>query len=220
MDTKLTIKSIGWCLNEAIGGWPGKSFPATPENRPEKSLIFQKPFKNFGRLDNMSKAACIAVAFALRGAGLYPKEEKQPIAIFFSNPEGSLVSDTEYYKDFIEFGKTAGRANLFLYTLPTSPLGEVSVHFGLTGNIAYFAEKENPLKTMLEAAEDACEFRKSGKSSAKHFLIGLGKCGAQSAEAVFLLLSNTGKSLDLSAMILNEIPDFKKLKEMILSKKK
>lgn len=258
MDTNLTIKSIGWSLSDSVGGFPGKTFPIATDQKPEKSDIFSKPFKNFGRLDDMSKAACTAVAFALRSVDSYPKDEKQPISILFSNPRGSLNSDTEYYKDYIEFGKTAGRANLFLYTLPTSPLGEVSVHFGLTGNIAYFADSENPLKVMIEAAEADCEFRKSVKSSEKQFLLGLGstsnlsnlrspspnsknnlnpcpskhddntlpgdtcllrseneKYVKETAEVIFILVSNTSSGFPGTENILKSFPDFSQLKKIV-----
>ena len=212
MSTKLTIKSIGWCLNDSIGGYPGKNFPVSTENKPEKSDIFSKPFKNFGRLDNMSKAVCTAVAFALKGTDLYPQEVKQSISVFFSNKEGSLHSDTKYFKDFIEFGETAGRANLFLYTLPTSPLGEASVHFGLTGDLAYFADSDNPFKTMLEAAEDSCELRKSSQET-KQFLLGLGNIEDGKVETIFLLLSNHNSNTIIeSEDIINALPDIKDLK--------
>ena len=206
MSINLKIKSIGWCLNDSAGGSPGDVFAISAKNKPEKSDIFLKPFKNFGRLDGMSKAVCTAAAFALRGAELYPREEKQPISIYFSNKEGSQESDTAYFKDFVDFGETAGRANLFLYTLPSSPLGEASVHFGLTGDVAYSADSENPLKAMLEAAEDACAFRKS--DSEKLFLIGLG--GFSSLRSPIVNSSRIGRSANsknhprLSQSSLNE----------------
>ncbi len=217
MSNKLTIKSIGWCLNDSIGGYPGKKFPISIETKPEKSDIFSKPFKNFGRLDSMSKAVCTSVAFALKGAKLYPQEEKQSISIYFSNKEGSLKSDTAYFKDFVNYGETAGRANLFLYTLPSSPLGEASVHFGLTGDLAYFADSKNQLKAMLAAAEDACEFRKSANSSSKEFLIGLGNSTDEKTEAIFLFLSNSdSEGIVKTEDIFTSLTDFESLK-IILS---
>jgi len=227
MKTKLIIKSIGWRFTDFAGGSPGGTFQISPENKLDKSDIFKKPFKNFGRLDDMSKAVCTAVAFALKGVNLYPQAEKQPISIYFNSKEGSLKSDTSYFKDFVDFGETAGRANLFLYTLPTSPLGEASVHFGLTGDVAYLscfavpslrsgsADSDNSLKAMLEAAEDSCEFRKSEKSPDKQFLIGLGNFEKENAEAVFLLVSNAGSTIPQTEEILTSLPDFDNMKKII-----
>lgn len=213
MTINLKVKSIGWCLQDSVGGVPGKTFPLSAESQVEKSDIFSKPFKNFGRLDNMSKAVCTAIAFSLKGSELYPLDKKQPISIFFNNPADSADSDRKYFRDFVDFDESAGRGNLFLYTLPTSPLGEASVHFGLTGDIAYFTDNKNPMKTMLEAAEDASEFRQS--NAEKLFLIGLAECRQKTTEAIFILVSSTGKEVDKSAGILSEISDFNKLKEYI-----
>lgn len=216
MSFKLKIKSIGWCLDNSIGGIPGKIIPVSAQSKPEKSDIFAKPFKNFGRLDNMSKAVCTAVSFTLKGNNLYPIEKKQPISLYFNNKKGSTDSDKAYFEDFVEFGELSGRANLFLYTLPTSPLGEASVHFGLTGEIAYFAVKENPLQCLMEVAEDACEFRKT--NSEKLLLIGLGNMEKDTAETIFLLVSDSGNSIAESATLFNEISDFQSLKKFIQEK--
>lgn len=212
MSINLKVKSIGWCLENSVGGVPGEILPVSPEAKPEKSAIFSKEFKNFGRLDKMSKAVCTAVAFALKGAGLYPHEEKQPISLFFNNKTGCAESDKAFFEDFVEFGETAGRANLFLYTLPTSPLGEASVHFGLTGDIAYFATSDRPLPELLEAAADACEFRNS--SGEKLMLIGLGEINGEAAETIFLLVANNGQAVENSETIL-EMTDFHNLKTYI-----
>jgi hypothetical protein len=223
MKEKFTIKSIGWALSDSAGGYPGNKITISLNNKPEKSDIFRKPFKNFGRLDDMSKSVCTSIAFALRGSKLYPRMEKQPVSIFFNNITGALNSDNIYFQDFIKYDEQAGRANLFLYTLPSSPLGEASVHFGLTGNLAYFANSINPLQAMFEAAEDACVFRKSPQSTSTDFLIGIGEFVKGKAESIFLLLSNSNSELipelDKTVFSSSSFYDLKMVLSKIVSRK-
>jgi len=58
----MEIKSLGWKIGESAGGAsPGKRL-LWEDCLAAKKEIFQQEFKNFGRLDPMSKAAAIAVA--------------------------------------------------------------------------------------------------------------------------------------------------------------
>ena len=179
LKNNLFIKTSGWEIGPLTGGGE------VPEKQFDKSKIFLKEFSNFGRLDRMSKAVCSAIALVLRQIDLYPIEKKLSIPLFFSNPEGTLYSDAKYYRDFLEFDQTSGRANLFVYTLPTSPLGEASVHFGLTGNISYITS-ETPLKTICETVMNSQEDYSDG------VLIGLGESGDSFSNALFLYLNNDG----------------------------
>ena len=64
--------------------------------------------------------------------------------------EGSLQSDLEYFRDYLEGGRTLSRGNLFIYTLPSSPLGEAAIHFGLLGPLLYAASEGNALTAVLD----------------------------------------------------------------------
>jgi hypothetical protein len=99
--------------------------------------IFFSEFKNLGRLDPVSRAVSIVLALLLRDAGVYPSDSRLDIPVMLSSDSGFIQSDLDYFQDFVDYGETAGRANLFVYTLPTSPLADASVHFGLTGGIMY-----------------------------------------------------------------------------------
>ena len=79
-----------------------------------------------------------AVALALRDAGIeYSARNKQDTGIIATSGAGSLQSDLDYYADFVKNGRTLSLANLFIYTLPSSPLGEAAIHFGLTGPLLF-----------------------------------------------------------------------------------
>lgn len=117
--------------------------------------IFRHPFKNFGRLDPLSKATCRAVALALDDAGIgYSPDRKQDIGIIGTNTAGCLQSDVRYFKDYFESGRTLSRANLFIYTLPSSPLGEAAIYFGLQGPLLYATVRDKALGAIMAMAAD------------------------------------------------------------------
>lgn len=148
ITTSLQISDIAWTNGNRIGTLH------SPETELKKDNIFHREFKNFRRLDPASKAVSAAVAMILHNQGLYPEQEKVNIPIFFSSSSGPLYSDYAYYNDFLQFGETAGRANLFVYTLPSSPLGEASVHCGITGDLL-FVNSATPLQTMCNMIADS-----------------------------------------------------------------
>jgi hypothetical protein len=167
MKQALRILSAGWDLGGPCGGVPGSAFA----EHPPRTEIFSRDVRNFGRLDPLARAVAVAAAFALRGAGLEAAADPLPVSLLWAHTEGSLAADTAYFRDFLAFGGESGRANLFVHTLPSSPLGEISVHFGLTGSLAFLCPGNgNPWAAMLDAATDACEFRGEGA-----FLIGAGE---------------------------------------------
>ena len=120
-----------------------------------RKKIFSCPFEKFGRLDNISKMTCYAVALALKDAGIaYSPHQKQDIGILGTNASGSLQSDIRYFTDYLNGGRTLSRGNLFIYTLPSSPLGEAAIHFGLQGPLLYVANPDNSLPSVMAMASD------------------------------------------------------------------
>jgi len=174
-----TIEGAAWCNGADIGG---TNLETQEFNR--KNFLF-KEFKNFGRLDPVSRSISGAVAVLLHDAGLYPSEDKFDIPVLFSSDGGSIRSDGAYYRDFIKYNETAGRANLFLYTLPTSPLGEVSVHFGLTGPLLFFTSA-NKGEVLFEIASMQMMTSRTG-----YLLMGVGEESAECAKSFFMLLKST-----------------------------
>lgn len=120
-----------------------------------KSGIFNRPVKNFGRLDRLSRITLAAVSLALRDAGIDSSPDcKKDIGIVGTNDLGSLETDIAYFKDFVDNGRKLARANLFIYTLPSSPMGEAAIHFGLAGPLLYTSGAAlSPAPAMISAAE-------------------------------------------------------------------
>ena len=117
--------------------------------------IFSYAFKNIGRLDEVSKLVCYAVALALKDAGEdYDFTHKKDMGLVGTNADGCHRADNDYFRDYVDSGRTLSRGNLFLYTLPTSPLGEAAIHFGLQGPVFYMTSGQTSLLPAVKTASE------------------------------------------------------------------
>ena len=183
----ISVRGIGWLTQDEYGCVVKRqrlSYGEAPgPDALAKKGIFAYPVKNFGRFDRVSRMTCFGVALALSDAGIgYSATRKQDIGIIGTNAEGSLRSDREYYRDYINSGRTLSRGNLFIYTLPSSPVGEAAIHFGFLGPLLYAAGEENSLVPLLDTAE---EMILAGEAP----VMVAGK--AEEDHAVFLVLDGT-----------------------------
>ena len=116
--------------------------------------VFLYPVKNFGRFDTTSKMACCAGALALYDAGIrYSEKRRQDIGIIGTNADGCLISNLNYFKDYVQTGRKLARGNLFIYTLPSSPLAEAAIHFGFQGPLLYISDSQKQVSSLLQYAE-------------------------------------------------------------------
>jgi 3-oxoacyl-(acyl-carrier-protein) synthase len=180
----ISITGIGWINQHEYGCvMKGLQESYAGEALPRKK-IFSYAFKNFGRLDSVSKMTCSAAALALKDAGIDCSPElKQDIGIVSANLSGCLETDTLYFKDYLDSGRTLARGNLFIYTLPSSPSGEAAIHFGLQGPLLYITAQGRPVMTALRTA---AEIILGGESYAA--LAGL----AEADYAIYFVLKGEG----------------------------
>jgi 3-oxoacyl-[acyl-carrier-protein] synthase II len=149
----ICINGIGWINDEEYGCIARDLRVKYEDKKLIKKEIFTIPSRNFGRLDNASKMTCYAAALALKDAGIkYSQNRKHDIGIIGTNPLGCLETDSNYFKDYLDSNRTLSRGNLFIYTLPTSPLGEAAIRFGLQGPVLYIAAAENSLLSVVDMA--------------------------------------------------------------------
>jgi len=156
---KISVRGIGWITSSEYGCVrTGVRQDFTAGGGHEALLkkgIFTSPVKNFGRFDRVSRMTCYSIGLALRDAGIeYSSTRKQDIGIIGTNAEGSLRSDIEYFRDYLAGGRKLSRGNLFIYTLPSSPLGEAAIHFGLLGPLLYVTGTDTVLTMALDAAKE------------------------------------------------------------------
>ena len=153
----VAINGMGWLSAEGYGMVaagrsvsfaPGENWQSLP-----RDSFFTRPVKNFGRLDAVSRITMAAVSLTLRDGGVDASPlQKQAVGIVGTNSDGCLTTDTEYFRDYVENGRKLSRANLFIYTLPSSPLGEAAIHFGLTGPLLYTSDSCGTLLAPLRMA--------------------------------------------------------------------
>jgi 3-oxoacyl-[acyl-carrier-protein] synthase II len=153
------IKGYGW-IKEARCGCEGKGrewqFTDLRSLYAQllKDAVIAYPIENFGRFDPASRLVALSVALALYDAAIhYAENNKQDVGILGTNPDGALDPDLAYFRDYAGAGRRLGRGNLFIYTLPSSPLAESAIHFGLQGPILYMLNLEKPQDYLLAQAE-------------------------------------------------------------------
>lgn len=154
----ISILGTGWITTKGYGKINlGEEHLFAPEETlytvAKNGIFNRRPVKNFGRLDRLSRITLAAVFLALKDAGIDSSpDSKQSIGIVGTNDHGSQETDTAYFRDFVDNGRKLARANLFIYTLPSSPMGEAAIHFGLVGPLLYMAGTGHSLATVLTTA--------------------------------------------------------------------
>jgi 3-oxoacyl-[acyl-carrier-protein] synthase II len=181
--TTMAILGAGWLTAEGYGTLNSQLehlfAPDETLSTAAKAGLFDRPVKNFGRLDRLSRITLAAVSLALKDAGIVSSPDcKQAIGIVGTNDQGSLETDIAYFRDFLENGRKLARANLFIYTLPSSPMGEAAIHFGLTGPLLYSA---GPTPSAVSVMARAAEMVSGGESTL--MLAGI-SCGDEALYAV------------------------------------
>ncbi|MEK6527504.1 MAG: hypothetical protein AAB089_05185 [Nitrospirota bacterium] len=220
--TMINIHGIGWIKKNEYGCVMKDErfhYEESEFDRLAKAGVFSYPFKNFKRLNKTSKLTCYAAALALKDAGVnYSPGKKQDIGIIGTSDSGSLQADIFYFKDYLDCGRILGRGNLFIYTLPSSPLGEAVIHFGLQGPLFYTAAPEKSLLTLMTMA--------SGMISCDEAAGMLAGINSEQEAVYFVLMKDSvpgkdplsdssnirailGKNLSISKMI-RELSKFKK----------
>ncbi len=152
----IVVTGIGWVSGFGYGRVKNqvrKAFGPGGLSLPPRIEVFDSPFRNFGRLDHTSRMVCCSVGLALKDSGVsLPFGPESLVGIVGGGRSGSADADLLYYRDYVEGGRTLGRGNYFVYTLPTSPLAEASIHFGLRAATLYVQDAGDGLGQVLETA--------------------------------------------------------------------
>lgn len=151
------ITGIGWLAAGeygCIGRGERSRLESGLNDAGSRKGLFARPFRNFGRLDPLSRMTVAGISLALRdGAVGCSPERKQDIGIIGTSSEGSLATDLRFFRDYVESGRKMARGGLFIYTLPSSPLGEAAIHFGLLGPLLYAGGGQNSFGEAIGMAE-------------------------------------------------------------------
>lgn len=99
----------------------------------QKAIAGIRACPRFGRMDPYSKLGLMAIALALKDAGLDDWAEKRPMGLIASTVYGCLQTDRAFFETVVPQNGRLASPNLFTYTLPNCFLGDAAILFGLTG---------------------------------------------------------------------------------------
>jgi hypothetical protein len=115
--------------------------------------ILPAPVRRFAKFDDACRSACLVAALTLHDEGARDAaDDTRDIAVLGTNERGSLETNRAFYEDYVGHGRRSGRGSLFVYTLPSIPASEVSMHFKLVGPTAWIGSAESRGQVLLERA--------------------------------------------------------------------
>ncbi|MBN2302794.1 MAG: hypothetical protein JXN60_09810 [Lentisphaerae bacterium] len=215
MNDNITITGIGWLDETEYGSVKRQLHAVCPKgNCPGTVLAACNTYpvpKWIGRFDAVSRHAYCAIALALQDSGFTHNPGRfVDIGILGTNNDGALITNKAYFRDYVECGRTLSRGNLFIYTLPTSPLAETAIHFGLRGPMFYMS---GPTVRITELIQTATGIIKRSETD------GMIVVKADHTEGLAFILSSTPgndqNSICSSQYVLDILSTEKPFREMI-----
>jgi 3-oxoacyl-[acyl-carrier-protein] synthase II len=119
------------------------------ETSEDITAMVGKPVKYLGRMGMPTRCCLVAACKALRE--LKPAAEVE-IGILAAGERGFLQANFDYFRDYVALGRTMGRGNLFIYTLPTSSASEVAIALNLKGPTLYTESDAAPVESLIASA--------------------------------------------------------------------
>jgi 3-oxoacyl-[acyl-carrier-protein] synthase II len=116
------------------------------------------------RMDRLCALALVACDGALVDAALSPTAAEwngERTAIVLGTAYGCHATNEEYYRGVVRDGTLGASPRLFAYTLPSSPIGEVSIHYGVRGPTLALA---NGLTSGVDALAEAVALVVDGRA--------------------------------------------------------
>jgi hypothetical protein len=117
-------------------------------------------FDNFRRAGEKARLAVLGAHLALADAGL---NHGGNVAVLGWGGEESISENREYFTDYAVNGRFLGRSQLFVATLPTTPLCEAAICLNLNGPVFYF-HSDGYLNSVLAEAESLLSAQSDGQA--------------------------------------------------------
>jgi 3-oxoacyl-(acyl-carrier-protein) synthase len=115
------------------------------------TALIGRNLKYFPRMTTEIRQLLAAASLAIQAVGWSDPGDRH-IGILGCGYGGVLRADVEYFRDYVAQGRTIGRGNLFIYTLPTSALSEVAIALGLTGPTLHLHEATDAPQALIKHA--------------------------------------------------------------------
>lgn len=155
------IRAISWfCADHCGALTPGsQSFSKTsPQvtSSNEMLALIGRPVKYFPRMTRESRSCLAAASIALEVCG-WKDTEFREIGLLAAGYEACLAADQVYFSDYVAGGRSLGRGNLFIYTLPSSTMGEIAIALGLRGPAVHIHDAHHPAQILIRHARRLLE---------------------------------------------------------------
>jgi hypothetical protein len=145
------IRAAAWFCAEhcgvyapAGGSWQQRS-PAFSGSAEIPALV-GRPVKYYARMTAETRCSLFAASLALKISGW--ETSALEIGLLSAGSEGCVRANEQYFRDYVANGRTLGRGNLFIYTLPTSALGELAIALSLTGPCMFIQDGDDPAASL------------------------------------------------------------------------
>lgn len=153
----MIISGIGWISGSSCGSLRLRRQEAFQEpsvlyTALEQEGVFSTPLKKVRWFCDLSQRFCLASGLALRDAGK-PSLNSSQVGMLSLSRDGALDANLKYFKEYIQSGRKSAHGNLFINTLPTSPLAQVAMNLGFKGPIFHLSTAEPAMGGLLERAE-------------------------------------------------------------------
>ncbi len=148
------IQAVSWFCAEHCGSLTRggaiikRKSPALLASEEVMALIGQ-PVKYYARMTTEARSCLCAARLAVQAAGWRAME----IGLLAASEKAWVMAEEEYFGDYLANGRSLGRGNLFIYTLPTSALGEVAIALKLTGPTLHISTDVGPIAGMVRHGE-------------------------------------------------------------------
>lgn len=109
-----------------------------------------RPVKYFSRMTAETRAGLVAAALVVKAAGW--STDDRETGLLAAGEDGSIHANERYFRDYVASGRSMGRGNLFIYTLPTSMPGEIAIALSLRGPSIYLHDDDRPLEALIDHA--------------------------------------------------------------------
>lgn len=100
---------------------------------------YEEVDNKFARLDGQSQLAAVGMRYLLDGVA---RAAMRHSPVLFANHNGCMARDQEHLAQLARAGQ--GSPSIFLYTLPSTALGEVCIRHGLQGETLFLMAAEEP----------------------------------------------------------------------------
>jgi hypothetical protein len=110
------------------------------------SSLFDTSCSRFGRMDLLSKLSMMAVELLDVDFSGMTDDKRAQVGICTLSPHGSIATDIEFLR---EIGPST-----FIYTLPSSAIGEICIRHQLKGPALCLTSKEETGRTIVEEATE------------------------------------------------------------------